>query len=872
MATNVGHLEATLGLNSTQLRAGLASAQASMKRAGKRMQAVGQQMTTMISLPLAAAGIASAKLASDFEANFSKIEGLVGIAGEKVNAMKSEVLALSGPTSRAPNELAEALFFVTSAGLRGQAALDVLKQSARASAAGLGETKTVADLVTSAVNAYGQANLNATQATDTLVAAVREGKAEAPELASSLGMVLPIASSLQVGFDQVGAAVAAMTRTGTKAQTAAMQLRQILASILDPSQGARDAMREMGTSAAGLRKQLREEGLVSVLGFLRKQMETNEEAMANIFPNVRALSGALDIMGGNADENVAIFERMKDSTGALDNAFAAAAKTTRFKFNQALARLKVTAIGLGELMLPMINNLMESIQSGLSAFNNLSTATKRLIIVIGGFATVAGPMIAGLGLIFTLLGSLTGPIALVVVGLTALVGVTAAYKARSMEASNAMRREQTELNRLVTAINDVNTPQEVRKGLMDKLQKDYPDFLDNLDAEKVTTKELADRLKEVNKQYENRIARQVFEEDLKKIVTEKIKLRRELEKLTIKQSNFNEAQARANEMMRTGLTTIPDVTEEEKRLNSQLDSVNAALAENALKHLKLKNEAGLLGISLAELTDALSDAGEETDDLSGDGGGGGGGIAGLVTKFQMLNPILRQSTSEFREWINTIGQAKGDFFGGEGAQFAPTDPGQGMMKGVQEAIRARMEKSIEATKKFNEELKRTFATASQIGSVFGEIGGAILNAFTMGEGGLESFLQFFKQFALRLIAQLAAIAAAAIIVNILTGGAVSAFGGAGSAFSTLASGSGGLIGGVSGMMQGLASGGFVTNGGFFQLHRDEIVGLPAGSAVTPAHIAQGNVNAGSGGAFVIRQGDLINAFNAPNNSRRTGNF
>lgn len=33
-------------------------------------------------------------------------------------------------------------------------------------------------------------------------------------------------------------------------------------------------------------------------------------------------------------------------------------------------------------------------------------------------------------------------------------------------------------------------------------------------------------------------------------------------------------------------------------------------------------------------------------------------------------------------------------------------------------------------------------------------------------------------------------------------------------------------------MEGLRSGGFVTEGGAFQLHKDEVVSLPAGSAVT----------------------------------------
>ncbi len=55
------------------------------------------------------------------------------------------------------DEEAEALFFITSAGLEEKEALDMLEVSARAAAAGLGDIATIADAVTSAANAYGPA-------------------------------------------------------------------------------------------------------------------------------------------------------------------------------------------------------------------------------------------------------------------------------------------------------------------------------------------------------------------------------------------------------------------------------------------------------------------------------------------------------------------------------------------------------------------------------------------------------------------------------------------------------------------------------------------------------------------------------------------
>ena len=90
-----------------------------LKTVGAEMSKVGRGMTIGISLPLAAIGAAAIKASVDFESSMSKIVGLVGIASDEVKMMQQEVLALSGATAKAPVELADALFVVTSAGLRG---------------------------------------------------------------------------------------------------------------------------------------------------------------------------------------------------------------------------------------------------------------------------------------------------------------------------------------------------------------------------------------------------------------------------------------------------------------------------------------------------------------------------------------------------------------------------------------------------------------------------------------------------------------------------------------------------------------------------------------------------------------------------------
>jgi TP901 family phage tail tape measure protein len=121
-------------------------------------------------------GVASVREAAQFETSFAKIQGLVGVTADEIGELEEAARRLGPQFGVSANEAAEALFFITSAGLRGAGATEVLEASLKGAAIGLGDTKTIADLATSAVNAYGESTLGGAEAVDVLAEAVRLGK------------------------------------------------------------------------------------------------------------------------------------------------------------------------------------------------------------------------------------------------------------------------------------------------------------------------------------------------------------------------------------------------------------------------------------------------------------------------------------------------------------------------------------------------------------------------------------------------------------------------------------------------------------------------------------------------------------------------
>ena len=370
-----------------------------VKNFSASMGKLGKNLTRSVTLPILGVAAAAIKMSIDFETSMGKITGLVGIAADQTKLMGEQAIEMASNYGKSAAEAADALFFITSAGFRGSEAIDVLEQSLKASAIGLGDTATVADALTSAINAYGSDVLSAAQATDILVATVREGKLEASELAGSLGKVLPVASNLGVPLNDVGAFIAVVSKQGTSAAEAVVQLRGILSAVLKPTAQASKEFENLGTSAAEIRKQIREQGLLATLGTLNDLFGDNEEAIAKVFGNVRALLGVQTLLGAGNAEAIALFGRLNDTLGDSDAAMAAVAETSGFKLNVAINTLKNSLIAFGDILAPIFIRAAEFAKALGERFSNLTDEQRKVILVALGVAAAIGPLLILISLV-----------------------------------------------------------------------------------------------------------------------------------------------------------------------------------------------------------------------------------------------------------------------------------------------------------------------------------------------------------------------------------------------------------------------------------------------------------------------------------------
>jgi len=383
-----------------------------LKSTGDRIQTLGKNMKAL-TLPIIGAGVASSKMAIDFDRNMTKIQTLVGIAKDQVDAMRGSVIELSRKTGQSANEMSRGLFVITSAGLRGQDALDALELSAKASAAGLGEIDDIARAVAGTMNAYGSETVSAARAIDAITAAARAGNFETSQLAGALGRVLPFAKQAGASIEDTAAAVALLTRTNGDAAQSVTQVGGLLRAFATPTAQTSKALKDAGTSAAEMRERIGKDGLVAALKFLDERLDGNREKLGLLIGRAEGTSAAMQTLDADAATLEATFGEVAKSAGITENAFNLWGQSMSGQFTKAIEGVKLNLLDLAETSTPLLEDLAENIGNLSEKFAGMSESQKRntvqtglWTVAISGLLIVAGKLIVAISAIVKMFGAL----------------------------------------------------------------------------------------------------------------------------------------------------------------------------------------------------------------------------------------------------------------------------------------------------------------------------------------------------------------------------------------------------------------------------------------------------------------------------------
>jgi TP901 family phage tail tape measure protein len=293
----------------------------------------------------------SVQSAVAYEKTLVQIEVLTGTNAGMVREWSDELKTMAGEVGKGPQELAEALYFAASAGQTTSAALDIVRLSAQGAMIGMGDTSEITKALTAIMNSYSASGLKAADAMDILMATVREGGAEADQLAGSIGRVAGVAAQFGIELEEVGAFVATFTRVIPSAAEAVTSLRQTILNLMAPAEETKKQLKELGMSAEGLRISIREKGLMATLADLMEKTGGNVEQLDKLIPNVRALAGVMATTGAQGEQYKDILFSIQNAHGDFDKAVERTEETVAARWDKMVAKAKSASLRIGEFLM-----------------------------------------------------------------------------------------------------------------------------------------------------------------------------------------------------------------------------------------------------------------------------------------------------------------------------------------------------------------------------------------------------------------------------------------------------------------------------------------------------------------------------------------
>ena len=429
MAINAGNVYAELILKGDQYFNTLDKAQKNidgfadkLKSAGKKMQSVGKSMMLKVTTPLVAIGTAGTKMAIDLENGIRKVTTLADKGILPAAKIQAEVRAISDASGIAQTEISEAVYAALSAGVESEKVLEFVRSGIDLTKAGFTSMETAIDATTTVLNAYGEDAYEVSKIHDIFVQTQDKGKISVDELGSSIGRVIPTASSLGVNLDQLGAGYAILTAKGQNAQLATTNFNAMLGELGKTGSDTDEALRELTGKSF---KELMEGGksVGDVLGILNKHAEENGLSLKDMFGSMNAGSAAVTLISDGVDGFNAKLDDMNNATGKTKEN----AKTMEdgwYKINKATTQVKNALIDFGEMIAPTVEKAAGKVSDLVAKFSEMDDGTKKIILVLGTLVAATGPVLWGAGQLITSISTITALFAPTAAGATAAAGAT----------------------------------------------------------------------------------------------------------------------------------------------------------------------------------------------------------------------------------------------------------------------------------------------------------------------------------------------------------------------------------------------------------------------------------------------------------------
>ncbi|MCI8736856.1 MAG: phage tail tape measure protein [Lachnospiraceae bacterium] len=357
----------------------------------KVLKGIGKAAVIGTAAAFTAVAVASAgavKSAVDYQNQMQAVGTLLdGDVSGTLQRMSGDLKKVSINTGASLSDLSAGLYDVVSAFGESEENVKQLEIASKAAKAGAATTSDSVALLSAVTKGYGDTSAAAMQkASDLAFQTVKLGQTTFPELASSIGQVVPLASTLKVSQEELFGAMATLTGVTGGTAEVTTQLKATMQGFLSPSNEMAKSLKALGYESGAAA--LEQEGLDGILKKLKDSVNGDEVAFANLFSSVEAKNAVLALAGNQAENFSTKTAAMVTASGAADKAF----KTQTASVSEMMGKVKnagsVMLTSLGEKALPYITagleKLVEKLPEMEKAFDRVAERAGPILETVAG--------------------------------------------------------------------------------------------------------------------------------------------------------------------------------------------------------------------------------------------------------------------------------------------------------------------------------------------------------------------------------------------------------------------------------------------------------------------------------------------------------
>lgn len=382
-----------------RLMADTASYEAAMTRAGSTARSVASGMentgrkSALIASGLAAAfGVASIKMAADFDQQMSTVQANTGATSAQMDQLRAAAIEAGASTVYSASDSADA---INDLGKAGMSVTDILTGGltgalnlAASDGMAVGDA---AEYMANALSMFHLKGSQASQVADTLAAGAGKAVGNVSDFGEALNNCGAQANSFGMNIQETTGVLALFAQNGTIGAEAGTQLNSMLMKLAAPSTEAANTMKELGISAYDAQGHF--VGMANFAGQLQKAEknltdEQRNQANATIFGSYAIKAANYLYEAGESGVN-------KWTKAVSESGYAAeqaAAKNNNLKgdLENLGGSMESLMISVGEGAQGPLRKMVQGLDTLVDAFAGLPSGAQQTLVVMASLAGVFG--------------------------------------------------------------------------------------------------------------------------------------------------------------------------------------------------------------------------------------------------------------------------------------------------------------------------------------------------------------------------------------------------------------------------------------------------------------------------------------------------